>query len=271
MQERQITTINGASSSWQVAHRGTEADVGVLQQVFAEQSYSMSRFERWPGLAAFASSQALGGPPLVVDCGANIGASSMYFSILYPHARVVAVEPERENFELLLENVAPFPRVRAVRKAIASVPGKLALRDPGTGAWGYRTDGGAHAGPVLEEVDATTVAEILAQEPASVPFVLKVDIEGAEGELFANDTDALSRFPVVIVELHDWMLPAQRTSRSFLQWHLTQQRDFVYHGENVFSISSALVSTDGTSSGERTAGDERDERARGAADAQCAV
>jgi len=254
-----------------VAHRGTEADVGVLHQVFAEQSYAMSRFERWPGLAAFASADAIGGPPLVLDCGANIGAASMYFSILYPEARVVAVEPERENFELLLDNVAPFPRVRAVRKAIASAPGKLSLRDPGIGAWGYRTDGGENAGPVLEEVEATTVSAILAEEPASVPFVLKVDIEGAEGDLFAKHTDMLSRFPVVIVELHDWMLPAQRTSRSFLAWHLTQERDFVYHGENVFSISSALAATGGARSGEGAAGDERDERARSAADAQCAV
>jgi FkbM family methyltransferase len=246
--ERQVTTIDGPSGSWRVHHRDSEADLGVLQQIFVEQSYAIGRLERWPGLREYAGVLPSGARPLIIDCGANIGVSSMYFSILYPEARVVALEPERENFELLCENVAPFPRVRPLRKAIASQPGTLSLSDPGAGSWGYRTlpDG---EGRILEEVQASSVEEILAEEPDTVPFLLKVDIEGAEDELFSRAGETYARFPLVIIELHDWMLPGRQTSRSFLRWHLSQQRDFVHHGENAFSLDCALIASAGRAAG----------------------
>ncbi len=39
--------------------------------------------------------------PLILDCGANIGLSALYFQRLYPKARIMAFEPDTHNFELL--------------------------------------------------------------------------------------------------------------------------------------------------------------------------
>ena len=70
----------------------------------------------------------------------------------------------------------------------------------------------------------------------ATPFLLKIDIEGAEEELFSQNTDRLAAFPLIIIELHDWMLPGRASSRPFLRWHAEQDRDFVLAGENVFSV-----------------------------------
>jgi hypothetical protein len=73
----------------------------------------------------------------------------------------------------------------------------------------------------------------------TVPFLLKIDIEGAEADLFSNNLEPFMAFYLVIVELHDWLLPGLANSRNFLAWHASSNRDFVYHGENVFSIDNS--------------------------------
>ena len=115
--------------------------------------------------------------------------------------------------------------------------GTLYLNDPGAGEWAFRT-----ADRPMENgyaVDALTLEDVM---PASgvTPFILKIDIEGAESDLFSRHCDALNQFPVVVIELHDWMLPGESNSRNFLQWHVEMKRDFVQMGENAFSISNSI-------------------------------
>jgi FkbM family methyltransferase len=234
----QIKTVKNHWTKWTVLHRGSREDLVVIDDVLVQSCYWLGRFQfqGFPELADLGRTSAAGLRPLIVDCGANIGAASMYFSQAFPDARIVSVEPASDNFDLLWRNVDPL-RVRSVQAAVASRPGSLAVRDPGAGAWAYRTGAEEAAGTVIGEVDAITIEQILEDEPGTTPFILKVDIEGAESDLFSANTEAISRFPVVIIELHDWMLPGEGTSQSFLRWHLDQEREFVHHGENVFSLS----------------------------------
>jgi FkbM family methyltransferase len=232
-----VKTVETEWNTWTVFHRGSREDLAVIDDVLAHGCYWLGRFEGFPGIEALGRTSADGLQPLIVDCGANIGTASMYFAQGYPEARIVAVEPAPDNFELLCKNTAGDP-VRPVRAAIASRPGSLTLRDPGAGAWAYTTTDEVAPGAVIGEVEAVTIDQIVRAEPGTTPFILKVDVEGAESELFSTNTEAISRFPVVIVELHDWMFPAQGTSRSFLRWHLEQGRDLVQSDENLFSLSS---------------------------------
>ena len=72
------------------------------------------------------------------------------------------------------------------------------------------------------------------------PFIVKVDIEGGEEDLFSGSTEWVSVTPVLIVELHDWLLTKSASSRKFLQCISQLDRDFVYIGEDVFSISNTI-------------------------------
>src|SRR5262249_30898338 len=49
----------------------------------------------------------------VVDIGANVGLSAMWFSKNYPKSRIVAVEPSPVAFALLAQNVRHWPKVEA--------------------------------------------------------------------------------------------------------------------------------------------------------------
>ena len=214
-------------------YRATRADRGVVAQIFESQDYSLGRLQRGAELVALYERMRR---PLVLDLGANIGASAVYFGMHFPRAHIVALEPQAENFALLKENVAGLD-VDARLAAIGSREGEAALVDPGEGEWGYRTTAGRG---VRVESAARLVSEKLAAGYA--PFIAKIDIEGAEAELFAGDTAWADGFPLVIIELHDWLLPRAGTARAFLSWAAARPRDFVPIGENVFSIAHEWVS-----------------------------
>src|SRR5215203_7438092 len=42
--------------------------------------------------------------PVIIDCGANIGLSILYFKKIYKQAQIEAFEPDGKNFELLVQN-----------------------------------------------------------------------------------------------------------------------------------------------------------------------
>jgi hypothetical protein len=78
--------------------------------------------------------------------------------------------------------------------------------------------------------------------PKCTPFMAKIDIEGFEDVLFYSNTDWIERFPVIIIELHDWMLPGKANSTNFLRAIAEYDRDLLFRGENVVSIANAKCS-----------------------------
>ena len=117
--------------------------------------------------------------------------------------------------------------------AIGCVDKRGTLVDPGLGEWGYQvvsSDGG--------ETDILSMNRLVQEKVAAgfTPYIAKIDIEGGEGDLFSDHAEWIDLFPVLIIELHDWMLPKSASSRNFLRCIADRNRDFVYIGENIFSI-----------------------------------
>lgn len=139
----------------------------------------------------------------VVDLGANCGLASLWFLIHFPECSVVYVEPDGSNFEAARRNThAHGTRSRGLRRAIWSESRRLCLHaasDEHQGEWGlcvrrqHRSDrcgrglhaGGDFASEGLQSVD-----------------ILKVDIEGAETELFKTHNDWLPAVRSLAIEIH---------------------------------------------------------------------
>jgi FkbM family methyltransferase len=212
--------------------RPTLEDRQVCEQIFFNRDYATDQLQRSADIQKYYQSCE---SPIIVDAGANIGAASVWFALTYPKATILALEPERANFEVLQANSAAFPSVVPINGAISATNGSLYLSDPGAGAWGFRTTN--EPDERSYRVDALTLEDLLAKATGT-PFILKIDIEGAESDLFSRPPAVLDRFPLLIIELHDWLLPGKCSSRNFLKWHAQTDRDFVHFGENVFSIAN---------------------------------
>jgi hypothetical protein len=59
------------------------------------------------------------------------------------------------------------------------------------------------------------MANAFARVRDGTPFIAKIDIEGFESDLFAENTDWLKEVYMVVIEPHDWLMPGERTSRAF--------------------------------------------------------
>lgn len=142
---------------------------------------------------------------LIIDCGANVGYSSAYFLSSYPKAMVVAVEPDGENFAMLERNLAPFKsRTRLVRSAVWSHAVGLKLSEDvfGDGREWARTVRPVRSGE-LPDMVATDIGTLLRESGHERISILKVDIEGAEKIVFAeNCQEWLPRVDNLVIEIH---------------------------------------------------------------------
>lgn len=145
--------------------------------------------------------------PLIVDCGANCGVSVAYFKMLYPRARIIAVEADPKIFEILNRNVVQrgYADVTLVKKAVAVGDKPVTFHHEG-----------ADAGRIHKMQNAKgecTVPVIgldeLLQEP--VDF-LKIDIEGAETDVICSCT-RLEAAAQVFLEYHSFADAAQSLHR----------------------------------------------------------
>lgn len=222
-----------------IRYRAHESgDWGAVQQVFHGLDYHVEGWAQGRALARFYAEAARKGTPVIVDAGANIGASCVYFATVYPQALVIAIEPEKNNCELLRLNCAGR-RVEIHEAALGNRPGTLYLQDPGLSSWGFRV--GEQGGYPVEVVTVDALLERC--KPDSTPFILKIDIEGGEQSLFDTESPWLARFALVIIELHDWMLPGSGSSNNFLRRLAEHNVDVVQRGENLFCFNNSLLAS----------------------------
>ena len=228
----------------EVFHRPGTTDRGIIDSIIRDDGeYAIDSFKAAPALRRYAEKLAAGGKvPLIVDAGANVGAASLYLWGQWPTAFVVAVEPERENFQVLLDNISSIRNIYALRMALASKPGWARVVSNGH-ACGFRATryDGATQASCATEVACITIDEIVDRSPEAFPLIVKIDIEGAEREVFSDNTEWISKFPLIMCELHDCWDPGQSFSRSFLRCISQHNRDFTIRGETVFSWSNDLL------------------------------
>jgi FkbM family methyltransferase len=220
-------------------YRSGSTDAIGVKQVFEERCYDLTWSPRFSELRRLINERLKRGlRPLIIDCGANIGAATLFFAMNYRGVPVAAIEPHAENYRLLCENTKGLD-VRTFHAAIAGRAGQVRVMDGLGGFDSFRTEFTTDGG--REVVPAMTIADIIAlYGEGYYPLIVKVDIEGAEKELFATATEWVDPTPVIIAELHDWMLPKSGVTAPFLRTIAPLDRDFLLRGENVISIRNQL-------------------------------
>ena len=161
---------------------GRSTDATTLYEVMVTQEYAFQA--------------ALDSPAFIIDGGANVGMASVFFLNRYPSAQVIAIEPDPANFDLCRQNLAPYEdRATVIQGAIWKKEGHLAL-EPNEQEWLVRVRDDRPG-----SVRAVTMSSLMAD--ASQVDILKLDIEGAEGEVFASGApEWLSRVRNIAIELH---------------------------------------------------------------------
>jgi FkbM family methyltransferase len=169
----------------------------------------------------------------VVDLGANIGLSALYFKQKYPNATVIAVEPEKKNYDVMVKNVAGLSNVHCLQNAIWSTNRNLGIHETSYGEYGFVVND--EKDNEIESVKAVTMDDIIANYHLAKIDILKIDIEGSEKELFSgNYTSWLSMVRCIVIELHDWFKPG--CASAFFKAISSFEYTMSFKGENVTII-----------------------------------
>jgi FkbM family methyltransferase len=198
--------------------RVQSSDFIVLRQVMVDREYEV------PTAIA---------PSVIVDAGANIGVTSVFYANRYPGARIFAIEPERSNFEMLVKNASPY-KITPVHGALWSRSTSVAVCDPEKFShWGVRVS----EEPSVVTTPAFTVADLMCRYELTFIDILKLDIEGAETEVFETCDQWISKVGMLAVETHDRFRPG--CSSAFKKAAMS----FAYHfkqGEVEFAMREKM-------------------------------
>lgn len=146
-------------------------------------------------------------PEWIIDCGANIGLGTIFFKEKYPNTKIVAVEMEEENFEMLEKNTNSYNNVFLEKAAIWSSSGEDLTIVDWDREWGYLvTDENKEL--LSKKVKSITINNIIEKYNLKVIDLVKIDIEGAEKEVFGKGENSwLWKTKILIIELHDRINP----------------------------------------------------------------
>lgn len=195
------------------------SDVAAFEQVFIDREYDLPIGDMRP--------------KFIIDGGANVGCASVFFAQKFPQASIWAFEPERSNYEILEQNGKRFDNITTMKAAIWSSDTYVEIQNPNDEKWAFRVQQAATDGS--SRVQALSIPSILKMAGADRVDILKIDIEGAERELFdESSAHWIHRVDVIIIELHDWIRPGCSDALSVATRGLNWERSRI--GENTILI-----------------------------------
>ncbi len=88
------------------------------------------------------------------------------------------------------------------------------------------------------DIESITVNKLLEKYNSQKyePFIIKIDIEGHEKELFNENLEWIDKFKIIIIEPHDWLIPGKSIFNNFIKSISKLNRDFIILNENIVSI-----------------------------------
>lgn len=144
------------------------------------------------------------GPPVraIIDGGANIGDETARFYLHHPEAQIVAVEAERENFRMLEKNFGRLNRVRLVHGGLWSSDCDLKVIPAASGnREAFRVEVAPRGAGDIKAYSIKAIMDLMQWGEIDI---LKLDIEGAEHELFTQNVASwIDRVKVFIFEVPD--------------------------------------------------------------------
>ena len=161
----------------------------------------------------------------------------MYFSKLFSNSKIILIEPDLLSFNFSKKNIKStnFERINF---AISNEKKQI----------GFYSDLNDNRASKINEnsnvkINCLTINDVVKKysDQNFFPFLIKIDIEGHEKELFKSNFEWINDFKIIIIEIHDWMMPNQNNSYTFFKsisdiMNKHKKRDFLISGENLISI-----------------------------------
>jgi FkbM family methyltransferase len=214
--------------------RPTDSDLFVASQIFGHAEYDVG--EKMKDAISKTAYEWIknGITPIIIDAGANVGYSSIFFARSFPMAQVIAIEPDVKSYQILNINCCDLKRIISINAALWSHGNGVRLIDGDKGSWSNSVlDNGTTPSIQLERA--------LALVSNARPLIIKLDIEGAEREVIEASAETIKSAPCLLIEPHDFMLPGAGCLSPLFNAIAGKKVDVLLKGENLMIFDSNLV------------------------------
>lgn len=195
--------------------RTKDSDLDIFNQVFAERQYQWKAIDQLQ-------------PRIIVDAGANIGLAALFFARLFPDARICCIEPDAANFALLQYNTRNYSNIRTVQAAVWYKNETLDF----TNKEGFSAGLQVQPSSLTNAIQGYTIPELMQHFGIDEIDILKMDVEGAEKEIFGvGDTSWLQQVRILVIELHD--MYREGTAVAFFNALQGKFERLYFQGENL--------------------------------------
>ncbi len=138
----------------------------------------------------------------IIDGGANIGVETARFHFHYPDAHIIAVEAAKRNFSYLEKNFKENEKVDCVLGGLWPIKTNLNVHSPAASMESFVVEETEKEN--LESIKAFPIQELMDRKNWKQIDILKLDIEGAEYELFTKNYKSwIDKVNVLIFEVPD--------------------------------------------------------------------
>jgi FkbM family methyltransferase len=137
----------------------------------------------------------------IVDAGANVGYATLFFAERYPSAKILSIEPDGANCALFRRNLAGFSNVVLIQAALWSKCTPLLIENPNDASCALRVvEANQMTSSAIPGRDVPAIIDALGLRPIDI---LKVDIEGAERQVFSEGTEQwIDQVQTLVIETH---------------------------------------------------------------------
>ena len=171
---------------------------------------------------------------IIIDAGANVGYTALFFYEVWPSARIYSIEPDGGNFSMLKRNIQLnnafniIPLEAGIWSHACNLRVDKSFRD--NREWSFQVmqtnqDTGLKGMHILDVMKNYDLAEI---------DLLKIDIEGAEKYLFdgtEKNANFLAKTKVLAIEIHD-----EEIQREYV-YDILKKNGFTYFDNSDLTIA----------------------------------
>lgn len=242
-------TVHNRDAAFKAAHTGAfradlgnftvhvrknSSDMAVIHQVIVKNQYGP--------LTGLVRQKYPGEIRTIIDAGANIGLATLHLKRNFPRARIISLEPDEGNYQVLLKNIAANKLTEITPLKAGLWHSRKHLRvvhDTGDGReWSFSVE--ETAVQANDTIAGYGIADLMHDHGWEFIDILKIDIEGAERFVFEQDSAVrafLARTRFLAIEIHD-----QFASRTAIYGQLAANGfEYFNSGELTIAFNAALV------------------------------
>lgn len=168
----------------------------------------------------------------IIDAGANIGCSALFFHLYFPRAKIICIEPEESNCKILRKNIElnnASTQITVLQKALWNEITELELMQRDWSHDGFHVMQKPVTDEIIAKIATSTVPQLAQDFNFNQIDLIKIDIEGAEKAIFEDESHLklfLPKTKSVIIEVHDEFINEEVVFNKLSNYSFNCKRSF---------------------------------------------